>query len=555
MKQRVRDLVEQGDRLFAKRQPLLARWQDIAENFYPERADFTGPLAVGTDFAAGLMSGYPVMVRRDLANSFASMLRPRGQPWFHARTDNERVNNAAGPRAWLDWASDVLRRMMYDRAAQFSRATKAGDDDFAAFGQCVIKVDVSAERSGLLYRARHLRDVVWCENAELKIDVVHDNWPLEARELCRLFPGKVHDAVKRCVKDEPYRELKCRRIILPADQYDSGYAGEGRTRRKFAFRSITMDCENDTILEEIGIPSIDYVIPRWVTMPGSQYAYSPAVNIALPDARMLQQIGLTLLEAGQKAVDPPKLAVGEIIQGGVNSYAGGVTWVDADYDERTGEALRDLPIDTRGLNFGLSVQQKAEMMITEAFYLNKLRLPELKGDMTAYETQKRVEEYIRQALPLFEPLEIEYNGGLTEKSFEIALRLNAFGSAVDMPEELRGEDVRFQFESPLQAASERAKAQAFLQAGQLLQAALAFDPAVRHDVDIDKAFRDAALGSGIPAEWLVDEKAAAQAKQAERRQTAERAAAQQQLDAASQVADVAGRAGQAAQQLQAAGVA
>ena len=96
MKQRVRDLIEQGDRLFAKRQPLLARWQDIAENFYPERADFIGPLRLGTDFAAGLMSGYPVMVRRDLANSFAAMLRPRGQPWFHARTDNERVNNARG---------------------------------------------------------------------------------------------------------------------------------------------------------------------------------------------------------------------------------------------------------------------------------------------------------------------------------------------------------------------------------------------------------------------------------------------------------------------------
>ena len=98
-------------------------------------------------------------------------------------------------------------------------------------------------------------------------------------------------------------------------------------------------------------------------------------------------------------------------------------------------------------------------------------------------------------------------------------------------------------------ADAASQAQAFLQAGQLLQAALAFDPAVRHDVDIDKAFRDAALGSGIPAEWPRHEPS--------RPSVSRRPSGpprQQQLNAASQVADVAVRAGQAAQQLQAAGV-
>jgi hypothetical protein len=554
MKQRVRDLIEQGDRLFSKRHPLLTRWQDIAENFYPERADFTSPLTLGEDFASNLMSSYPLLVRRDLANTFSSMLRPRATPWFHCRTDNENLNEAAGPRRWLDFASEVLRRLMYDTRAQFVRATKEGDNDFAAFGQCVIKVDPNRTFDGLLYRTRHLRDVVWCENAELKIDVVHDNWPLEVRELCRLFPRTVAKQVEQIKDKEPYREIKCRRIILPSDQYDSHYEGDGRYKRRFPFRSIYVDCENDVILEEIGVPAIDYVIPRWVTMPGSPYAFSPAVNIALPDARMLQQIGLTLLEAGQKAVDPPMVAVGEIITGGVNTYAGGVTWVDAEYDERTGEAVRPMNIDTRGLNWGVAREQQCQAMIREAFFLNAIQLPEIKGEMTAYEVQKRVEEYIRQALPLFEPMEVEYNGGLTEKSFEIALRMNAFGSPLDIPEELRGQDVQFQFESPLQSATERAKANAFLQAGQLLQAALAFDPSIRHDIDIDTAFREAVLGSGIPSDWLVDEEVAQQAKDAERAAMAQQAAAAQQLRAAGAVAGVADTAGSAAKQLAEAGV-
>jgi hypothetical protein len=43
MKTRVRDIVDQGNRLFEKRRPMLSLWQTMAENFYPMRADFTRP--------------------------------------------------------------------------------------------------------------------------------------------------------------------------------------------------------------------------------------------------------------------------------------------------------------------------------------------------------------------------------------------------------------------------------------------------------------------------------------------------------------------------------
>ena len=120
------------------------------------------------------------------------------------------------------------------------------------------------------------------------------------------------------------------------------------------------------------------MIPRWQTVSGSQYAHSPATVAALPDARLLQSITLTLLEAGQKAVDPPMIAVQEAIVGGVNVYAGGVTYVDAEYDERLGEVLRQLGGDASkgGLNFGVETAQDIREMISQAFFLNKINLPE-----------------------------------------------------------------------------------------------------------------------------------------------------------------------------------
>ena len=82
MESRAKDIVGQGDRLFAKRLSLLSLWQEIAQNFYVERAHFTVTHTPGEEFADHLMSGFPLMTRRDLGNALSSMLRPNAKDWF-----------------------------------------------------------------------------------------------------------------------------------------------------------------------------------------------------------------------------------------------------------------------------------------------------------------------------------------------------------------------------------------------------------------------------------------------------------------------------------------
>ena len=127
--------------------------------------------------------------------------------------------------------------------------------------------------------------------------------------------------------------------------------------------------------------------------------------------------------------------------------------------------------------------------------------------------------------------------------------MGAFGSVWDMPENLRGRDVRFSFESPLQEANDRAKSQAFIESLNLLKAAAELDPTVRADFNLDKAFRDAASGVA-PATWIVDEKQA-NAQKAKDRQAQ---MMQQAAQSASMGADIAQKAGDAAQSLQTAGL-
>lgn len=549
--QRVRELVGQGDALFAERSPLLSLWQEIGDNFYPIRAEFTRTRVPGEEFASHLMTGAPVLAHRELKSQFAAMLRPRGKKWFGATVEDESLANDTAAKAWMEDKCATMRRIMYSRPAMFTRATEEADGDFAAFGQAVITAEVNQDRNGILYRCWHLRDVVWAENALGQIDTVHRIWKLPARSLKKLFPKTADPKLDEICQREPNRLIECRHIIIPADEYDFRDTKAARRAAKFPFVSIYIDTVHDTVLEETPMRRSPYIIPRWATVSGSQYAHSPATVVGLADARLLQRITLTLLEAGEKAVNPPMIAAGDMVQGGINSYAGGVTWVDADYDERSGQALRILEGAGKGnLAFGSEIVDRYEGLIKRAFYLDQIRMPEAQGEMTATETRARVEEYIRAALPLFEPMEIEYNGALVEETWNISLENGAFGNLSDMPQALQGQDMKWTFESPLQAAQSRDKATAFQEAGQLLAAAVQIDPQAVAEIDVRTAFRDALAGAQVPSKWIVPDEVSQKVRaQAAQEQEAMKTA--QQVGGAAQIA---GMVGDAATRLQTAGL-
>lgn len=496
---KVKQLAELADNCFTKRGSLLLLWQDIAENFYPERADFTWTRTLGTDFAAGSMTSFPFLCRRDLGDQLGTMLRPVARSWFHMKPkDPSRENNDA--TRWLQWAEDVQRRAMYDRVTQFSRSTKEADHDFAAFGQFVMSVELNYRRSALLYRTYHLRDCAWIENEEGQICAVFRKWKPHARELVRLYPTTVHETCRNLAEKKPYDEVECLHMVVEAEMY-TGDSVNGPRRGQQPRYLICYDKQHDTVLEAVPIWGRHYIVPRWQTVSGSQFAYSPATVAALPDARLIQAMTLTLLEAGEKITNPPMIATQEAVRSDIMIGPGDVTWVDIEYDEKLGAALRPLTTDAKGMPIGIDMQRDARLMIAQAFYLNKLTLPQRTQEMTAYEVGQRIQQYIRDALPIFEPMEQEYNGAMCEESFELLMRAGAFGSPFDLPRSLQGAEIDFRFESPLHDAIEQQRGQKFLEMKQLLAEAVAMDPATAFIPDVKVALRDALAGIQVPARW------------------------------------------------------
>lgn len=535
----VKTLVAAGDHLFARRQPMLSLWQELADNFYPERGQFTKDYSIGEEFADHLMTSDPLLVRRDLADAVSSMLR-QGQ-WFNISTSREDRQDQAA-KEWLEWAGETQKRAMYARPAQFARATKEGDNDFVTFGQCAISVEMNSRRDDLLYRCWHLRDLAWCENQDGEIDTFHLKWKPTAATLVKMFPKTVHAKVRDCLTQgkNPYQEINCRRVIIPSDSYESPMGKKWKT----PYVSVIVDQENDTVLEEVGSWSKVFVVPRWQTVSGSQYAHSPAAIVAMPDARLIQQMTLVLLEAGEKAVNPPLMAYQEALRSDIDTRAGGVSWIDAAYDDRTGQPIMPLYNDKTGIPTGLNMREDIRQKLRDAFYLDKLVLPP-PGDMTAYEFSHRIREFTRQTLPLFGPMESEYNGSLCDMTFEVLMRNGAF-SGREIPPSLSGEEIEFRFESPIQSANKAEMTAQFQQTAELLAQAAQIDPSARFHLDLNKAFRDAVGGTGAPADWLNQEEEVADMQQ----MAEQKRQAQEAMMAAEQAGVVAEQAGKAEQALQ-----
>lgn len=506
MDSRARDLIKMGDGLFAQRTALLSLWQEIAENFYPERADFTSRRRAGAEFAGHLFSSYPALARRELGNLFAAMLRPRGSRWFSLHVRNEDVDGIDRVRRHLEYMTDIQRRAMYDPVAQFARATREADHDFAAFGQAVIEAELNRDGTALIHRCHHIRDCAWSENADGVVDVLHRNWTPTARQLVALWPDTVSEEVKRAFATAPETTFRCRRMVVPSRLYDAKDGGSGQA---FPFVSLYVELESETVLEEAGRPWFGHVVPRWQTVSDSQYARSPATELVLPDARTLQVVLRTLREAGEKFVDPPMIAVQEALRSDVALYAGGLTWADVEYDERLGEVLRPLTQDRGGMPIGFEIAKELQKDVRHGFFLDKIQMPEINpGKMTAYEVRRRIEEHIRAAAPLFEPIEQEYNAPLCLLDFQILRAHGAFGPPEAMPPELNDAELTFTFSSRLADAADEGRAAAFAEGvSQVVAPAAGLDPAQTANVNVTKATRDSLRAMGWPADWLNDEDA------------------------------------------------
>lgn len=532
----IKEIIGHGDRLFKQRGSLLFHWQELAEHFHYQRATFMGGATIEKDYANNIMSSTAALARREMGDMYRTMLRP--VVFFDVGVpDMEFSSEEAG---WFEWAGKQMRADMYRKGGNFTRATTVTDHDHATFGQGAIEVNVTPNRDEIYYTNHHLRDVVWSVDYAGNVETVHRNCTMTVSQCMTLFPNKVPSELVAQANEDPHAKVKARHVVAPARFYD-GINAVGN----HPYVSVWVLTEHEAQLESVTRPFMGYVIPRAELYDGSQYASSPLTSIILPDAKTKNAIERIIMEAGEKAVDPPMVGVKEALRGDLGLYAGGVTFVDADYDERTGEVLRPINQDRSGLPVGLDMSMQYDRVISEGMKLNKINLPETGGERTAYETRKLIEQHMRANVPMWEPVETEYNEPLVSETFAALKSIGRFPSE-EMPDVLRGADVDFEFKSPVKDMEKESKPQQMVEGLQIVQSVAEFRPEIVNMVNFDEMTVDALRAVGWNEEWLISD----DEYQAKAKAMKEQMQAQQEMAEIEQGAEIAGKAAPMAEFMQ-----
>ena len=354
------------------------------------------------------------------------------------------------------------------------------------------------EAAHLMFQSMHLKDVFLVENHLGDVDGCHIVQHFTPRQAVQRYGREnLGEPIKDALNDPKKRTKKFEFIWVVGPRNDFDF--RKRDNLNMPFSSKAIDVTGEKKVSESGFREFPFAFPRWDTASGELYGRSPGMT-AWPDSSTLQAMGKTILVAGQKAVEPPLLVGSDSVIAAPRTFPGGITHFDTEVAAQLGGRPPIIPLNTgANIPLGREMQNDTRAQVEAAFFKNVLNLPVDAPSMTATEVLERKEEFIRTLAPVFGRLEADYIAKIVSRSFNILMRKGAFP---ELPQVLSGQEVDFQFASPVDQARRQVEAAGMARSLELLAPFIEFDPSIMDNFDGDEIARDAPEIFGIPQRWL-----------------------------------------------------
>lgn len=487
------DLVTFCEQVFKPHQEMFHMWDSIARNLMPQYATFFSPYY--QNYASGLATSTPITMFRDLSDSVGTVLR-HGD-WFNNVVTG--VEEGDEGYDWLQKAKIVMKQNM-SPISGFNTSSKIHDKQYQLWGNSPKSITLNKNRDGLLYKTHRLQDVAWTVNYAGQVEAVVRKDIPTYHQASKLFkPEQLHTKFNAKVNSKSDKFDKCdlRHIVMPSEMY-----GDPEITEEYV--AIWFDIENGHKIECIGMNYNQYIISLHFPIPGTPFAFSPIADTALIDARSLQLMTNTLMDAAERYVRPPIIATKSAVIGSLDLTGRAATWVDQDYDERMGDPLRTLDMGGAGAYpIGSDMHDRMVNQLGEDMYKNKLTLPEPRA--TATEWLDAMEAYRLGVEPILQPVVDNDSAKTCDLTFEILMQNNMFGSPEDIPQSLQGKDVEFEFMSPLTETEDQKAITKYARSLELIANTMGIYPEVKDNFEPNTALRDTFKAQGNPAHWIVPE--------------------------------------------------
>jgi len=451
----VKKILDLYGELKSRADNIASHRQEVANVMMPRRAGFAGEDSPDGDrLNDEIFDSTPQQAARGLGSALGTMLRPEGQQWFFIRAEQPEINGTDDAEAWFDEAETRMTRRAFDNPkSRFRQAMGEADIDLVVFGENTVFAGLNEFKNGMMYQTQHLKDVFKIVNANGQVDGVIRKKMMTARQARQFFGSNAEKSqvVKETTQTEKHDNEKFEfiHVVMPrADGKISGFS------ISLPYSSIWIEVSKKDLIEESGFHEFPFIVARFDTTAGEDHGRGPGM-VALPDANMLQAMDESILISAQKAVEPPILAPDDGSFNAANTFPGGISYFDAELAKEMGRMpIQALDSNAR-IDIGLEMQQDRREQVRNAFFKNVLALPVDGPQMTATEVIARNQEFLRELGGVFGRLESDYIAPMVERTFNVMLRNGAFPP---IPEVLQGQNIRFEYESPIKKTRQQVEA-------------------------------------------------------------------------------------------------
>lgn len=496
------ELIRTFHRLRGDRGTWEQHWEEIAERVLPRQIGFVGERTPGEKRTQKVFDSKPMIALERFAAVMDSMLTPRQTKWHNLRTTDPTLNADPEVQDWFYRVNDLLYSSRYVPNANFSGQNSERWISTGAFGTGAIFIDGVFERGVFQFRYRcvNLRDLFILENHQGVIDTVYRRFKFTARQAAQRWGfDKLPEDLKKCLENpNKVHDLhEFLHVVKPRTDYMPGRIdAKGKP-----WASYYIHIKSKMILEEGGYNSFPYSISRYVTAPDEIYGRSPAMA-ALPDIKMLNEMGRTDIRAVHKLVDPPILLHDDGILGGgamtVNMKPGGLNVGGVN---RNGQAMMQ-PFNTGArVDIAEAKMEQRRASIDDAFLVTLFQILVETPRMTATEALIRAQEKGMLLTPTMGRQQSEALGPQIERELDL---LAAARQLPPMPPALveAGGDYEIVYDSPMSRMQRAEELVGVQRTMELLAPFAQIDPTVLDIFDRDKLARLTAEVSGVPTPVL-----------------------------------------------------
>ena len=455
------------------------------EDLYQSAAEFCNPAAdniqdrksKGQRDDNQRVTDIGIKARRMFTAGMMSHLFPQGQNWLRIISqDRDLMKNDSVVRALTSTTKKFMRAI---EDSNFYEEMGQCIDHCAYIGTTAIYCEPS-KKFVLNFRSHYINQFYFCENYLGEVDTVIREFKLTARQAVQQFGEECSEEILKNASDPKTstKEYTFIHIVMP--RMNTTKTADIKEQKGVA--SYYIELKAKKMVLESGFDEMPYAVGRFYKTNYEKYGRSPALEVftTLP---LLNRMEVARIRGAERVSNPPWLAPNDGSVRRISNEQGSIIYYNAGNPLSKPEQLR--PMDNVVVNDQMI--QKKEQEVLEAFYIPLFNPLENRRNMTAFESQERLNLSLQFLTPAVNRLNKYFVIPILERAFGVMLRQGFFEDlAID---ELSNQTLEFDLVGKASVAARQIELFGTMTAMQQIMSIAQVNPEIFDNVNVDKTAR------------------------------------------------------------------